>query len=942
MRGEIVAIDLETTGLDPLNDAIVEIGLARFAEGRIIETFSTLVDPERELPPAITHLTGIRPEDLVGAPRLRQVLRRVADFVGNAPVLGHNVQFDLAFLRRQGILLDNLSLDTYELASVVLPTAPRYNLTSLTQQLAIVLEDAHRALADATATAHLYWALWQRVLDIPLTTLQEIVDASHALPEWEAGPVFQAAYAERIKTAFDEPPRASKGRDPIAPAGAFDPIEGAWEPLRPNAATALLDANVAAAVLGEDGPLAKSAPGYEHRPQQIEMLRAVTEAFNRGKHLMVEAGTGTGKSLAYLIPAILWAKQNNERVVISTNTINLQDQLITKDIPLLREVMGVDFQAAVVKGRGNYLCPRRLATMRRRLPTTVDEMRVFAKVLIWLLESATGDRSEISLRGASEIGAWLRLSAEDDGCTLDRCHTQLDDTCPFYKARRAAEAAHILIVNHALLLADVAVGSRVLPDYKYLILDEAHHLEEATTNGLSFRLDQIALRRQLAELGGRRTGILGDLLNSARNAIPDSHLTQLTEYVQSVEEVTEAMEYHVNMLFDALLQFLNGERLLRPGEYVNQVRIVEAIRGKPGFAQIRAVWDTLSQFTTGISAAMSRLALALNRLSDYDIPDYDDIVNNVGTSARHMEEIHHQLDAFVRNPSDNTIYWVEVGQDQRRMSIHSAPLHVGPLIEQHLWASKDSVVMTSATLQTAGTFDYVRDRLNAFEVGTLDVGSPFDYEDSTLILLPTDIPEPNDRFRYQRAVEEAIIQLAVATDGRLLGLFTSYTQLRQTAQSIAPRLALGNITVFDQSDGTSRQALVEGFKSTAQSVLLGTRSFWEGVDIPGDDLSVLVISRLPFAVPSDPIFAARSETFENSFTQYAVPDAILRFRQGFGRLIRTRSDRGVVVILDHRVLGKGYGQQFLDSLPACTIVRKPLAELPALARAWLAKNPASG
>jgi DNA polymerase-3 subunit epsilon/ATP-dependent DNA helicase DinG len=378
--------------------------LARFAEGKIIETFSTLVDPERELPAAITHLTGIRPDDLVGAPRLRQVLRRVADSWQSARPR-HNVQFDLVFLRRQGILLTTCRWTHTSLPRSSADRA-RYNLTSPDQQLAIVLEDAHRALADATATAHLYWALWQRVLDIPLTTLQEIVDASHALPEWEAGPVFQAAYAERIKTAFDEPPRVSKGRDPIAPAGAFDPIEGAWEPLRPNAATALLNADVAAAVLGEDGPLAKYAPGYEHRPQQIEMLRAVTEAFNRGKHLMVEAGTGTGKSLAYLIPAILWAKQNNERVVISTNTINLQDQLIAKDIPLLREVMGVDFQAAVVKGRGNYLCPRRLATMRRRLPTTVDEMRVFAKVLIWLLEfaTATAARSACAARRRSAPG----------------------------------------------------------------------------------------------------------------------------------------------------------------------------------------------------------------------------------------------------------------------------------------------------------------------------------------------------------------------------------------------------------------------------------------------------------------------------------------------------------------------------------------------------------
>ncbi len=934
MRGEIIALDLETTGLDPYQDAILEIGLVRFREGEILETYATLVDPQREIPPAITSLTRIRQEDLIGAPKLHQVIDRVAAFIGDAPVLGHNIAFDLAFLQREGLLRDNMALDTYELASVLLPTAPRYNLNSLAQQVSIALDDAHRALADAMATARLYWALWQRVMALPLDTLQEIVRAARGVPAWSAAPVFEAALRERAQKAFEESPQAQEGQE--APfTGLFSPATGEWRPLQPNPNIVPLDEEELAGLLAEDGLLARKLPGYEHRPEQIDMLRAVARAFNHGEHLMVEAGTGTGKSMAYLIPAIYWATTNNQRVVISTNTINLQDQLLHKDIPLLREALGVDFRAGVLKGRGNYLCPRRLASMRRRLPATVDELRVFAKVLIWLLESSSGDRSEINLRGAAEIGAWMHLSAEDEGCTTERCHTQMHGSCPFYKARRTAESAHILIVNHALLLADVAIGSRVLPDYHYLILDEAHHLEEATTNGLSYRLDQVTLRRQLAELGGRRSGILGDLLSSTRNAIPPTYLEQLTEYVATVEETTQAMDYHINRLFAALLSFLEESHLLHQSEYVNHVRITEALRSQPGFALVQASWKLLSQFTAGISSAMSRLSLALGRLEDYDIPDYEDIIASINASARHMEELHHQLEAFVNNPDGNTVYWVEVGQNKSRMSLHAAPLHVGPLIEKHIWRTKQAAVLTSATLQTAGSFDYIKDRLQAYEVQTLDVGSPFDYQASTLLYLPTDMPEPSERFHYQRAVEETLIQLATATEGRMLVLLTSYAQLRQTAQAIAPRLALGDIAVFDQSDGTSRQALLEGFIETRRAVLLGTRSFWEGVDIPGQDLSVLVISRLPFAVPTDPIFAARAETFENAFAQYAVPDAILRFRQGFGRLIRTRTDRGVIVILDRRIMSKNYGQHFLDSLPTCTIYRKPLANLPAEARAWL-------
>jgi DNA polymerase-3 subunit epsilon/ATP-dependent DNA helicase DinG len=266
-----------------------------------------------------------------------------------------------------------------------------------------------------------------------------------------------------------------------------------------------------------------------------------------------------------------------------------------------------------------------------------------------------------------------------------------------------------------------------------------------------------------------------------------------------------------------------------------------------------------------------------------------------------------------------------------------APLHVGELVEKALWTEKQSVVMTSATLQTNNSFDYIRERLHADDVETLALGSPFNYKDSTLIYVPNDIPDPSERHRYQHAVERGIIELAAALNGRVMALFTSFTQLRETSQAISPRLALGNINVFDQSDGSSRQALLDGFRNSERAVLLGTRSFWEGVDIPGDALSALVIVRLPFAVPSDPIFAARSATYGNSFAEYALPDAILRFRQGFGRLIRTNTDRGIVTIFDSRIVKKSYGTNFITSLPDCTVQYGSLDFLPVAAAEWLGK-----
>ncbi len=937
MRDAFVAVDLETTGLNQDEDEIIEIGAALFREGELVDTFGTLVNPGRSVPERITAITGIHTEDLVGAPHIHQVLDDLRAFIGEHPIVGHRVDFDLGFLARYDLGTHNVAIDTYELASVMLPTAPRYNLTSLTAQLGLELEHAHRALDDTIATGKLYWALWQRILDLPLPTLREIVEAAHNVEAWSARVVFEEALKLRGKSAFTEKTRRAPVSLRSLQSALFMPDRQPWRPLRPKAERTPLDVDALAALIGEDGPLARAFPNYEHRPQQVTMLRAVARAFNEDRHLMIEAPTGVGKSLAYLIPAIYWAVQNGERVIVSTATINLQDQLINRDLPLLRQALGVDFEAVVLKGRSNYLCPRRLMNLRRRGPTSAAELRVLAKILVWLLDTDSGDKGAISLRGFEENAVWARLSAEDDGCTLERCGEQMGGTCPFYKARRAAESAHIIVVNHALLLADVQLGSRVLPDYRYLVIDEAHHLEDATTKGLSFQITQAALQRQLNDLGDAKRGLLGDILRSTRGSVPAKYYEQIEAYVQKVADSLRVMGVHVERYFETLRDFLRSVGALRPGEYMNQVRITPKQRRLAEWARVEQAWEVLSRFTLAIADAMAHLARGLGGLEEFDVRNFDDLLSSTQTAARLLEQVHRQLEAFSVAPEENTIYWVQVDQDGTRLSIHAAPLHVGPLLEEHLWNAKNSVVLTSATLRTGGTFDYVRERLNAFEVEDAVVGTPFDYEKSTLIYIPTDIPAPNQREEYQRTVERSLIELATATDGRLLGLFTSYAQLRQTAQAITPRLALGDILVFDQSDGSSRQALLDGFVQAERAVLLGTRSFWEGVDVPGEDLSVVVIVRLPFAVPSDPVFAARAELYDNSFMQYAVPDAVLRFRQGFGRLIRSKRDRGVVVLLDNRVITKRYGQVFLESLPGCTVQRGRLADLPRVAAAWIAE-----
>lgn len=928
MRGELVAIDLETTGLDAARDSIIEVGAVRLRDGKVVEEYSQLVDPGFPIPPMVTHLTGIHSEDVLGQPTITAILPALRSFVGSATVIGHNIGFDAAFLARHGLLTGHMMVDTYDLASVLLPRAPRYNLNSLAAQVGIDLENAHRALDDARAAALLYWQLWNKALKLASEVLFEIVSAAQGL-DWDSIVFFEAALHEQ-KASRLEPNTALDLSD------VFSPPDTSAKPLHPNETQIRLNPDMVIGLIDEGGALAQTIPNYEKRPQQIEMARAVIEAFNRGEHVMIEAGTGTGKSIAYLVPSIMWATLNNERVVISTNTINLQDQLITKDIPVLQNALGIPFRATVLKGRSNYLCPRRLMTIRRRRPTSLDELRTLAKILVWLLEGGTGDKGEISMRGPAEHVTWQRLSAEDEGCTLNRCAAVMNGTCPFYKARKDAEAAHLLVINHALLLSDATTDNRVLPDYQCLVLDEAHHLEEAVTNSLSFRLDESTLRRRLADLGDPRRGLLGDLLNKLQNIIPDKEVKRLEKYIVSISEASALMERHIGSLFAAFRQFVTDLDAQQAGEYFTQIRVTPALRDRASFAQIQSVWNILKEFMDVISEAMRQLAEKLVLFESHDIPDYDDLVNSTATAARYLKEMNAHLTAFINEPDENRVYWISVGQDMNySLTVHAAPLHIGPMADRYLWHTKETVIMTSATLRTHSSFDYIRSRLHAEDMKTVEVGSPFDYQNSTLLYIPTDIPEPNERQRYQQAVERGIIELAAALNGRVLGLFTSYSQLRQTAQAISPRLALGNITVYDQSDGSSRQALLDGFRSTEKAVLLGTRSFWEGVDIPGESLSALVIVRLPFAVPTDPIFAARSETYSNSFDEYAIPDAILRFRQGFGRLIRTRSDRGVVTVFDRRIVSKSYGGHFLEALPDCTVQYGSLNGLAAAAQHWL-------
>jgi ATP-dependent DNA helicase DinG len=927
----IVALDIETTGLEADKDAIIEIGAVRFNGKRVEGEWNSLINPGRRIPPFITQLTGITDQMVLQSPSIKEVIPELAHFCGRLPILGHNVRFDLSFLRRKNILSGNEIIDTYDLAAILLPSASRYNLGSLAQQLSVLLPATHRALDDARATRAVYLRLLEEADELPLQLIAELLQLSEPI-EWGAYIPLQEILKQRSRETIAPRKVRSTAVGPL-----FSSLNSNYSaPLQPNTEIYPLNEDEVAAILEQGGSFSRCFPNYEYRTQQVSMLRAISNALSEGKHLMVEAGTGVGKSMAYLIPAALFALANNHRVVISTNTINLQDQLINKDIPDLITALNIDLRAVVVKGRSNYLCPRRLENLRRHGPENNDEMRVLGKVMVWLQGTTTGDRSEINLNGPSDREVWARISAEDEGCTTENCIKRTGGNCPFNIIRNSAQSAQLIIVNHALLLADVATGNRVLPEYDYLIIDEAHHLEDATTNALSYRVTQDDLEWMFRHLGGPNAGVLGWLLNATQGILAPAEYASLNNTVQRATDLAFHLENDALHFFQSLEHFLIEEREGRPlGMYSQQVRILPGTRAQPAWGEVELCWDEAMHSLKPLNEILTKLSQGISEISESLAEDDDELYGTITNLLRRYIELHDNLEALVFFPKPDQVYWAEVQPNGFRISLNTAPLHIGALMERYLWHEKTSVILTSATLTTAGEFDYLRNRLNAIDADELALGSPFDFESSTLLYLVNDIPEPNDRSGNQHAIEKSLVNLCKATGGKALVLFTSYDQLKRTSQAISSTLANHDISIFEQGEGASPHSLLETFRTSERAVLLGTRAFWEGVDVPGEALSVLVIVKLPFDVPSDPLVAARAETFDDPFNQFSLPEAILRFRQGFGRLIRTQSDRGVVAVLDKRIISKRYGKIFLDSLPQCTLQVGSASDLPRMASRWL-------
>ena len=880
---ELIAVDLETTGFDPEADRIIEIGAVRV---RLTpdgiepgERFSTFVDPGRDVGVAITRLTGIHDRDLIGAPSAADAVARFAEFAGDATFVGHNVGFDLAFLERNGFASGAPRLDTADLASMLLPTAPSYALQRLAADDGIVPAAAHRALDDALTCAAVLASLAARARLLPAPILDEARSYAAALGP-AAVTFFEDALGGAVKHAWDDPtfPALESRRvrpGPASPAPA--------EPLSTDAATAL----------AVDGPLAKTIEGFEDRPEQRQLAIEIERTFATGGVLVAEAGTGVGKSVAYSLPAIGRALAG-ERVIVSTHTLPLQDQLVRKDLPALQAALGTDVRVAVLKGRSNYLCPRRWQQFRTQVNSR-EEARLALKTLIWRATTTSGDRAELNLLGG-ESGLWPRISADDETCTSRRCAATRGG-CYLERARSAAAEAGIVVVNHALLMHDARGGGNLLPEAEHVVVDEAHHLEDVASDAFGFKLETWRTRRDLERIA--HSPLVVSALKS--DDPPRVGAAQLLR-----EEVGRAGE-----IADETFAALGG--LLPRG--IDPFRITAGFRSSDDrWLPIELAAERLADVLGGIRTAGDRL---LARGGDEDDQSEHE------SAMKELIGAQGAIEHGIHQPKPGEIAWLARQNDG--VGLYVAPAHVGDAIRRTLVDTHRSVILTSATLGVAGTMTFTMDRLGVAGLGgTLRVGSPFDHANQSVLIVPSDIPLPHDE-QFPLEAATIVADVARALNGKTLVLFTSHSAMREVGAHLAG-LEDSGIAVLTQGIDGSRRAILERF-AAGGSVLLGTQSFWEGVDLPGDRLRCVIIAKLPFPVPDDPLIQGRSERYDDPFREYQLPLAALRLRQGYGRLIRTKTDRGAVVLLDRRVILQDYGPTFLASLPAVRVHRIPSDEI---------------
>ncbi|WP_368504473.1 ATP-dependent DNA helicase DinG [Alkalihalophilus sp. As8PL] len=919
MNDRFIVVDVETTGHSVAKgDRIIQIGAVIIENGEIVERFASFVNPNVDIPPFIEELTGITNDMVRKAPTFKELCPELLPLFNNVGFIAHNVPFDFSFLKKQfdleGYQMPKMNCyDTVELSRMLLPKEESYKLGHLAWQLGLSHDRPHQADSDAEVTAELFIHLLNKLEQLPILTLQQLIPiVRHFRSKLE--PMISSFIATKLLHGTEDEEKfdcyrqlaLKKRKESVEETTSDKPIT--FKDYRND-------------LLSEKKGLDEAFKKYEAREGQVEMMDEVDHAFHENEHVLIEAGTGTGKSLAYLLPAAMYAQEVNKPVVISTQTIPLQDQLLQRDLPLLQKLLPFPVTIALLKGRSHYLCLRKFEQALETVADDTYDVRLMkAQILVWLTETDHGDVEELNLSSGNR-GFWFDVQS-DSRSDLGK-NSPWFSRCFYHRARRRARVAHLVVTNHALLLTDLVREQQILPAYSHAVIDEAHHLVEAASDHLGMNTDFVTFSYLLQRIGlDKDYGLFPHferLINEYK--VGSSHL--VSEAVSHLQVMKEEL--------DELFRMLNNYVADKNKTVASDVgRISYRYQS---FNESGSIWNAILECTMRVHMFMKDITKSLRTIIHQfgevkDSISYGDqgILTDAERLLEALADEEQTLYELLLEADPDFVYWIEIEPRGAKNAtfIYSKPIQVAERLADDFFAKKKSVILTSATLSINGSFDYQLEKLGLFDFGTrvCTIASPFSYQEQAKLLIPTDMPSIKDVSDKQFAMDAAIKvwRIAERKRGKMLVLFTSYEMLKMVYEYIRDLSEMEPMPLIGQGiTSGSRAKLIKSFKQAEEAILFGTSSFWEGIDLPGDELTSLVIVRLPFSPPDQPLLQAQlqraKDEGKNPFMDVSLPQAIIRFKQGFGRLIRTKEDRGCVFVLDRRISTTRYGSGFIKSLP---------------------------
>ncbi|MFH1851573.1 MAG: helicase C-terminal domain-containing protein [Candidatus Neomarinimicrobiota bacterium] len=922
-----IAFDFETTGLSADDDRLIEIAAIRFVNGQAQDRFVTLVNPGMEISPLIADITGITNAMVKDAPAEEDVVDEFLKFLGSAPLVAHNIPFDLAFLKalRQRYGKPDVAHDLYDtlqLSRVFLFFRPAHNLGSVAEFFNLNADDAHRAESDTENCGQVFLSLVEEAASYPLGVVTKLLEILKHVD------VHNKAFYVNLANALT---RTGDLKNGLVKSTIEKPVNDNLYIHRGSRDS--VDFSVRE-VFGPDGVLKKTLANFEYRSQQLEYAEFVDQALGDNRIAVVEAGTGLGKTQAYLYPSIkrTFNKEDQGPTIISCHTKHLQDQLFYKDLPMLAEALDLSLQAVMLKGRNNYICRTRLGWVIADAGRNLNplEAESLLPLVIWLEWTQTGDLSECtgfwSFR-QNRIAAMIR--SEPGFCTSPLCARH--QGCFFGPLRRNTFNARVIVVNHALLLAETR-NPGVLPPFSSVVIDEAHNLVSAAYGQFTLAVDQNLI-----------TGLIQRIdLDSAGAVRLKNRLTELAKLHSGLERPLADLLHDTARAHSANRSFFD--------EYTAQVgsrfRVDSPYTEKHLIESLAEEFSAVDQELKALELTLKELVLTLQKIErelnkiDSDQNDYTDLIQVFEQARQQFGELLENLASLTRRQQDDWVYWQEgyyrtFGRKQPELTLNlcAAPVDVSGALVDSLFAALDSAVLTSATLRIDDSFEYFLhrtglDRPELTNVVTTDIASPFYYQDQVKYF---QLGGAQNGSKDPVFIAELIYQCHKHYGKRMMVLFTSWAMLNGCYNALRQKPEGRSLPIYAQRATTSRYALIKGMSETPNGILLGTDAFWEGIDLPGELLEILIITKLPFAVPSEPLIKAYSDLLNrqgrNSFLEFSVPEAVIKFRQGFGRLIRSTTDEGIFIVLDERIVAKRYGSYFRDVIPTPMSVFQSIHEL---------------